>query len=301
MPTTGTHTRLDDAAAPASVAHRHGGAPGYSPRRTLSLRVEVRRQLARRRTRLTLGFLVLLPFLLVGAFQLGDEEPADATPSLVDVATAGATNFTLFTLLVSTGFLLVVVFALFAGDTVASEASWSSLRYLLASPVPRAHLLRQKFVVALLSSALALVALPASAYVAGGLFYGWGPLQTPLGTTMGTGEAAVRLLVILGYLAVTLVFVSSLAFLIGVFTDAPLGAVGGAVLLVIVSTILDQVDALGDLRTYLPTRYSLAWIDALDPVISWDRMAQGALWSLTYSVPLLALAWWWFDRKDVVS
>jgi ABC-2 type transport system permease protein len=301
MPITGTHSGLDDAPAPPATPGRDGGVAGHVPRRTLSLRVEIRRQLARRRTQLTLGFLVLLPFLLVGAFQLGGEDADDATPSLVDVATEGASNFTLFVLFVSTGFLLVVVFALFAGDTVASEASWSSLRYLLASPVPRSHLLRQKLVVALLFSGVALVALPASAYLAGGLFYGWGPLQTPLGTAMGAGEAAVRILVILGYLALTLVFVSSLAFLIGVFTDAPLGAVGGAVLLVIVSGILNQVDALGDLRGYLPTRYSLAWIDALAPTISWDQMAQGVLWSFTYSLPLLALAWWRFDRKDVVS
>jgi ABC-2 type transport system permease protein len=301
MPETGTHTGLEAATGPAGSPGRQGATAGYSARRTLPLRVEVRRQMTRRRTQLTLGFLVLLPFLLVGAFQLGDEGPDDGTPSLIDVATEGASNFTLFTLFVSTSFLLVVVFALFAGDTVASEASWSSLRYLLASPVPRAHLLRQKLLVALGYSVFALLALPASAYLAGGLFYGWGPLQTPLGTAMGSGEAAVRLLVILGYLALTLVFVSSLAFLIGVFTDAPLGAVGGAVLLVIVSGILNQVDALGDLRTYLPTRYSFAWVDALAPTISWDQMARGVLWSLTYSVVLLAVAWWHFDRKDIVS
>ena len=50
---------------------------------------------------------------------------------------------------VSAGFLLVVAVALFCGDTVASEASWASLRYLLAAPVPRARLLRQKLAVAL--------------------------------------------------------------------------------------------------------------------------------------------------------
>ena len=46
---------------------------------------------------------------------------------------------------VSTGFLLVVVVALFFGDTVASEASWSGLRYLLAAPIPRTRLLRRAY------------------------------------------------------------------------------------------------------------------------------------------------------------
>jgi ABC-2 type transport system permease protein len=300
MPETGTHTGLDRIGGSTAVQVA-GGAPGYSPRGTLPFLVEVRRQLARRRTQLTLGFLAALPFLLVAAFQLGDEGPDDGTPSLIDVATEGASNFTLFTLFVSTNFLLVVVFALFAGDTVASEASWSSLRYLLASPVPRSHLLRRKLAVALAYSVLALVVLPVSSYLAGGLFYGWGPLQTPLGTALGTGEAFGRLLIILAYVALYLLFVSSLAFMIGVFTDAPLGAVGGAVLLVIVSGILNQVDALGDLRNYLPTRYSFAWVDALAPTISWDQMGRGVLWSLTYSLVLLTVAWWHFERKDIVS
>jgi ABC-2 type transport system permease protein len=301
MPATGTHEGIAHAGAPAAAHGPDGATPGYRARRTLPLLVEVRRQLTRRRTQLTLGFLVLLPFLLVAAFKLGNDGPSRGTPGLVDVATTGAANFTLFTVFVATGFLLVVVFALFAGDTVASEASWSSLRYLLAAPVPRSHLLARKLVVALGFSLFALVLLPAVAYLAGGLFFGWAPVRTPLGTTLPNGEALVRLGLIVGYLALTLVFVSALAFVLGVWTDAPLGAVGGAVLLVIVSNILDAVTALGDWREVLPTHYSYAWTDVLSPDIVWDEMARGVLWSLGYSLVLFVLAWWHFDRKDIVS
>jgi ABC-2 type transport system permease protein len=219
----------------------------------------------------------------------------------VDLATSGAANFTLFTLFAATGFLLVVVFALFAGDTVASEASWSSLRYLLAAPVPRGRLLRQKLLVALGFSAFALVLLPFVAFVVGGAFYGWGPARTPLGTSFTTGTALVRLLLVLAYLALTLVFVSALAFVLSVWTDAPLGAVGGAVLLVIVSNILDAIPALGDWRQVLPTHYQYAWVDLLGPTMVWDQVARGVLWSLAYSLVLFAVAWWHFGRKDVVS
>lgn len=301
MPTRGTHEGLEHAARPTAEHGPGGAAAGFRPGGALSLGVEVRRQLTRRRTQLTLGFLVVLPFILVGAFELGSDSRRGRAPGLVDLATSGAANFTLFTLFAATGFLLVVVFALFAGDTVASEASWSSLRYLLAVPVPRGRLLRQKLLVALGFSLFSLALLPVVAYVAGGLFFGWEPARTPLGTTIPNGEAAVRLLIVVGYLALTLVFVSALAFLLGVWTDAPLGAVGGAVLLVIVSNILDAVTALGDWRNWLPTHYSYAWTDALTTTISWDQMARGALLSLTYSVVLVALAWRHFLRKDIVS
>jgi ABC-2 type transport system permease protein len=301
MPIRGSHEGIDAAAAPVLAHGRDGGAVGYDYRRTLPLRVEFRRQLARRRTQITLGFLAILPFILVAAFKIDDDDGNGGAPALIESATAGAANFTLFTIFMATGFLFVVVFALFAGDTVASEASWSSLRYLLASPVPRAHLLRQKLLVALGYSLFAVIELPAVSYLAGGLFFGWAPARTPLGTTLGNLEGLQRLLIVIAYLAITLLFVSALAFLIGVWTDAPLGAVGGAVLLVIVFNILDAVTALGDLRRFLPTHYNLAWTDALAPTVTWDGMARGALWSLSYSLILFALAWWHFLRKDVVS
>ena len=76
--------------------------------------VEIRRQAARRRTQLALGFLVVLPFLLVLAFEVGSDDSTSGAPALVDLATRGAANFTFFTLFAATGFLFVVVVALFA-------------------------------------------------------------------------------------------------------------------------------------------------------------------------------------------
>src|SRR5450759_1074332 len=213
-------------------------------RRTLPLRVELRRQLKRRRTQFAFGFLVLLPFLLMAAFELGsNDSTGGGAASFVDLATTGAANFTIFTIFASTGFLLVVIVALFAGDTVASEASWSSLRYLLAAPVPRSRLLRQKLLVALGLSGFALVLLPTVALLVGWVAFGWAPVRSALGSTLSTPQALLRLAIIVGYLAVVMLFVAALGFLIGVYTDAPLGAVGGAVLLVIVSNILDAVSA----------------------------------------------------------
>jgi len=297
----GHHEGIAAVGPPSGESTPDGGAVGYRARRTLGLRVEARRQLNRRRTQIALGFLVVLPFLLIAAFTLGNDTRNAQAPALVDLATEGAANFTVFTLFVSCGFLLVVVVALFAGDTVASEASWSSLRYLLAIPVPRSDLLRRKLIVALGYCALGVVLLPVVTYLAGGVFFGWAPLRSPLGDTIGGVDILIRISVAVGYIGLSLLFVAALAFLVGVWTDAPLGAVGGAVLLVILSNILDAVTALGDARRFLPTHYSLAWTDVLGAQISWDNMVRGSLWSIGYSVVLLAAAWRHFERKDITS
>jgi ABC-2 type transport system permease protein len=299
--TQGTHGGLAGAPPPEPTDPRTGAAAAYDAGRTLPLRVEMVRQLRRRRTQLALGFLVVLPFLLVLAFEAGSNSSGNGAPGLVDLATVGAANFTLFTLFAATGFLLVVVVALFAGDTVAAEASWSSLRYLLAAPIPRSRLLRQKLIVALGFGLFSIVLLTVVAMIAGLIAFGWAPARSPLGTTLPTATALVRLLIVVGYLAIVMLFVAALAFLIGVYTDAPLGAVGGAVVLVIVSNILDAVSALGSLREALPTHYQYSWTDALGPSVSWSSMTTGALYSFGYSVVLLGLAWRHFLRKDVLS
>jgi len=286
---------------------------GFRPERTLRLRVEFVRQLRRRRTQLTALVLLALPVIIALAFQLssgtgsagsageGSSRGSGSGSALVNLATTGATNFSLFTEFASAGFLLVVIVALFCGDTVASEASWSSLRYLLAIPVPRARLLRQKLIVALSLSFGANLLLPAWAYLVGGAFFGWAPGRSPLGGTFTTGAALQRLLIVVAYVSLQSLLVAALAFLLSVLTDAPLGAVGGATMLVVVSNILDSITSLDPYRRFLPTHFQYSWLDALGQNIVWDDMIRGTGLVFVYSAVFFALAWWRFQQKDIVS
>ncbi|WP_338051930.1 ABC transporter permease [Pseudonocardia acidicola] len=274
---------------------------GYRPERTLPVRVELVRQLKRRRTQVAFALVALLPVILWAAFQLSSDGPPTGSLNLVDLAKGSATNFSVFALFASAGFLLVVVVALFFGDTVAAEASWSSLRYLLAAPIPRARLLRQKAVVAALLSLAALLLLPVVALIVGSLAYGTGDLVSPTGESLGFATAAGRVLLGALYIAVNLSWVAGLAILLSVSTDAPLGAVGGAVMASIVSQILDQITALDNLRNYLPTHYGTAWSALLSQQVDWGDMTRGVFSAITYAAVFGALAAWRFSRKDITS
>ena len=290
---------------PATPApdRRAPAAPGYDPRRTLPLRVEFVRQLRRRRTMVAFLILLVLPWILVGAFELGGPaQPGSGPPGLVDLATDGGLNFAAFSFFASAGFLLVVAVALFCGDTIASEASWSSLRYLLAAPVPRTRLLRQKMIVALGYAGVAVVTFPAMSLLAGTVAFGWHPLRLPATQIeLPYGTALARTGIALVYVMITLLVVAGLAFLLSVSTDSPLGAVGGAVGLVIVSNILDAVTALGSWREILPSHWQFAWLDAFSAQLSWGGMVEGAAVSTSYALVLFALAFRHFRRKDIVS
>lgn len=269
--------------------------------RPLPWHVELRRQLGRKRTLWSFALLLALPLVLVGAFAVGGRGSGTGGARLVDLAQQGSANFAVFSLFASADFLLIVLAALFAGDTLPAEASWSSLRYLLAAPVPRARLLTAKLAVAVAATVTAVLVLVGWSLLVGGVAYGWAPYSSAGGLSLPWADFAPRLALAVGFIALTLLQVVGLAFMLGTRTDSPLAAAGGAVLITIVSSILQTIDALGDWRHGLPLAYSRVWFQALNPDIPWTDLGRGALWSLLYFVVTVAAAFVLFRRKDVLS
>lgn len=272
-----------------------------TPRQPLSWRAEFGRQLGRRRTVWSFALLGALPLVLVAGFAIGRSTAPPTGTRLADLATVGAANFALFTVFAAAEFLLVVLAALYAGDAVPSEASWGTLRYLLLAPVSRARLLTSKLVVAVATTGAAVVVLVSWSLLVGLLAYGTDPFTNPAGGVIGWGQLWPRLALATAYLFVLLLQVAGLAFWLGTRTDAPLAAVGGAVLVVIVSSILGQIDALGDWRNAFPMHYNRAWLELLNASVDWTPIRRGVLWSVGYAVLFLALAYRHFRRKDVLS
>ena len=264
--------------------------------------VEIKRQAKRRRTLYSFLALVTIPLIVMTALLTNGGPPREGRPpELVDVASSSGLNFALFTLLATSQFLLVVVVSLFAGDAVASEGQWGSLRYLLTRPIPRFRLLRTKLVVASLYAGAAVVLVPLGSLVMGTIAFGWSSVQTPVAGALGVNTGLSRLALGTAYVVACMAVVVALAFLFSTMTDAPLSAVGGAVVLVVVSEILDQVTALGAVRSYLPTHYWLAWLDLLVDPVDAGGMTRGLLEMLPWVVVPLALAFWNFRRKDILS
>jgi ABC-2 type transport system permease protein len=278
---------------------------GYSAHQTLSVRVEMIRQVRRRRTALAFGIVIALPLVVVLAVLFGPSSGggglADGDFDVFGLMANGPWNFALSGLFFSSAFLLVILSAMFLGDTVASEASWGTMRYLLAAPVPRRRFLYVKVTVGILLTLAVLLTLVLASFVIGLIAFGTGTLASPLSGTLGAGESTVRLAVITGYIAVTLLVPAGIAFLASVSTDVPLGAVGAAVVIVIFANILDAIDALGSLRELLPATYAGAWADALGPTIVWDEMAVGLAYNVGVFVVLVGIAVLRFERKDVLS
>ena len=274
--------------------------------RPLPIRVEFRRQLTRKRTLVAFLLILALPLIVVAAVKFGPSSDGgggfgDGDLDLVGLATAGGWNFALTMVFFASGFLLLILIAMFCGDTVASEASWSTLRYLLISPVPRRRLLFSKLTVALILSAISILILIVVSYLIGLIAFGSGALSTPTAGPFTETEAFLRILAIGTYVFLSLLFAAGIAFLMSVITDIPLAAVGTAVIVVIVSNILGAIEALGTLREWLPTNFANAWIGLLNEEIEWTDIYRGISYSVISFLILITIAVLKFDRKDITS
>lgn len=267
------------------------------------MREELTRQLRRRQTRLVLAAMVLIPLALAAIYTARDTGSlaAGSTPGLERLASTSALAFAAFVAYVTCPLLLVAVGAFFAGDSIASESGWGTLRYLLAAPVPRRRLFVRKLLGATLLTTLAAFILFATALLAGWACFGWHALETPVGGTIEPGAAAVRVALALGYILLGVLPFVAIALLMSVSVDSPLAAVGTSVGIAVIAQIADAVEALGQARVVLPTHYAFGWTDLFVDPPSYDDVAAGALQSVIIVVAAVVLAAWRFARRDITS
>jgi ABC-2 type transport system permease protein len=88
---------------------------------------------------------------------------------------------------------------------------------------------------------------------------------------------------------------------VSTLTDVPQGGIGAAVGLYIVSQILDAITSLGSIRYGLPTRYLDAWNNLFFGHGPNADMLRGVLIQLPYILVFAAIAFWRFQRKDILS
>lgn len=265
--------------------------------------VELYKQLRRPRTWVTLLVVAALPVLITIAFKVGGgpHDRGRAEADLFSVATKSGLNMPLAALTGMQGFLLVIVVALFAGESLSGEATWGSLRYLLVRPVARPRLLTAKVLVSSLLALLAVFCAGLFGLIAGVAAFGWHPVVTPQFAVIGQGMAVAKLALSVLYVAWSMAGVIAFAVFLSTLANSPFASVIGGVGFAVVSEILDAIPAFGSVRYGLPTHYWQAWNGLFAfPATSGD-MVRGALLQIPYAVVFFAAAYIWFARKDVLS
>ena len=268
------------------------------------IRTELAKQWRRPRTYVALGLLVLIPLIFTIALK---SNPPTKPPGTSDdaygyLATKSGLYMGVAALFFLSRFLLVVVIAVFAGDAVASEANWGNLRAMLVRPITRPRLLTAKLVSAGLLAVIAAILVPLNGLVLGGIAFGWHPLEVPGLLDQSVSHILASVGLSTAYVLWSLTPFIAFAFMASTMTDTPAGAIFSAVGLYIVSQVLVAISALGTIRSGLPTYHYDAWTDLfLRNTGPTTDMAHGAVLVIPYTIVFLAIGWWWFAHKDILS
>ncbi|RKO22314.1 ABC transporter permease [Pseudarthrobacter phenanthrenivorans] len=255
----------------------------------------------RRRTWALLLALAAIPVLIAVAVRISSAVPPGRGPAFLDRITQNGLFVAFTAMLVSVPLFLPLTVGVVAGDTIAGEANLGTLRYLLVAPAGRVRLLLVKYAGALSFCLAAPLTVAAAGAAIGTLLFPVGPVTLLSGDVIQPPEAALRLLLIAAYLAVSLAGLSAVGLFLSTLTVVPVGAMAATVVLSVVSQVLDQLPQLEWLHPWLFSHYWLGFGDLLRQPVLWDSFASNALLQAGYVAVFGALAYGRFVTKDILS
>jgi ABC-2 type transport system permease protein len=137
--------------------------------------------------------------------------------------------------------------------------------------------------------------------VVGGLAFGFNPLTTLSGTTVGVGRALY--LTAAGTLtyAMPLLAMAAIALLLSTLSRNSAAAVVGTLMVSIALQILGSISALDFLDPYLLSSQFNAWEGLMREPVDWAPVVRAAWVSALYALPAVAWAFTVFLRRDVTG
>lgn len=211
-----------------------------------------------------------------------------------------------------------ILVALVAGDAIAGEANMGTLRLLVSKPVSRAQLLIVKFTASVFYTLLLLIWVAVLALLVSLLLFGvnWLAVWRGLEVNMIESDDILwRYMLAFAFAAIGLICVAALAFMLSVFSDNSIGPIVTTVCVIIVFTILTQLQIPfydETIKPYLFTTHMLGWkgffyvkgVDGVTQKGSIENLSavlkSGAI-LIGYTAVFLGVAFWYFKRKDILS
>jgi ABC-2 type transport system permease protein len=288
------------------------------------LQIEIYKIFKRPRTYIAFAVITVIIFLIQIALKFGGQEYVGMLMSglsgAFEVQPGEVLNgyFICFFIL---NLLLVhvpILVALIAGDMISGESNMGTLRILISKPVSRTQLLLVKFSASVFYTILLLIWVAILSLLLSMLLFGTNSLLVPREfeiNIISSSDVLWRYFAAFAFAAVALTTVAAMAFMFSVFADNSIGPIVGTVCVIIVFTILTQMQIPfydETIKPYLFTTHMLGWkgffyikgqegetvkgsIENLPAVI------RSGLILMTYAVGFLLISIWYFRKKDILS
>ncbi len=266
---------------------------------------ELRLVFLRRRNMLLLAVTVVFPIVIGIALRVAAPQPQNGRngPGVAFFNQLAGNGVFMAFIALSTLILLVlpVVVAVVAGDSVAGEAGYGTLRYLLAVPAGRSRLLAVKFAVIVVFGLSATFIVSAVSLAVGAVLFPIGPVTLLSGTTVPLAEGLLRLLFVTLYVAAAMAALGAIGLAVSTLTEHAIGAIATIAILVVTSEVVDNVPQLAAVGPYLPTHWWLSFDSILRAPVDTSTLLKGLLSFGVYTVLFCSFAWARFTSADVTS
>jgi len=289
-------------AADVSAPARHAVCPVRASMRFFT--AELRLVFLRQRNLLLLAVTAVFPLVIGIALRLASPHPQGGNGAGVAFFNQLAGNGVFLTFIaLSTLLVLIlpVVVAVVAGDSVAGEAGYGTLRYLLAVPAGRTRLLAIKYGAIVTFGLAATFIVSAVALVAGAALFPVGPVTLLSGTTVSLPDGLLRLLFVTLYVAAAMAALGAIGLAISTMTEHAIGAIATVMILVVASEVVDNVPQLAAAGPYLPTHWWLSFDALLRVPVDTSTLLRGLLSFAVYALLFCSFAWARFTSADVTS
>lgn len=207
------------------------------------------------------------------------------------------------------GTLLVhvpLLVALVAGDALAGEAASGTLRLVLTRPISRAKLVLGKYLATLVYAVLLLIWLAIVGLLLSLLLFGAGDLiiaKSDQVVILLKSDIMWRYLCAFGFAALAMMAVAALSLFLSVFADNAIGPIVGTMGVVIVLTIVSNLDlpVFNIIKPYLLTSHMLGWKGFFSDPVPVAAITKSAIVLGSYIVGLVGATIVIFNRKDIQS
>jgi ABC-2 type transport system permease protein len=283
-----------------------GTAPSPARAWLRLLRSEFRLVFCRRRNLALLAVTAVIPIMTGVALRLATPAPNggpgnDGGPPFLDQVAGNGVFLAFLALTVMLTLVLPLVVAVPAGDSVAGEAGYGTLRYLLAVPAGRTRLLGIKYLTVVTFGLAATAVITAVSLIIGAILFPIGPVTLLSGTTVPLAEGLLRVLLVALYVTAAMAALAAIGMAISTFTEHAIGAIAALAVLTVASEVADNVPQFASVQPYLPTHWWNAFDSLLRSPIDTTTLLHGLLSFAVYIVIFGSIAWARFTSSDITS
>jgi len=273
------------------------------------LKGELRKLFARPRTWMGYGAFIAMEAVILAVYKLDASQRrmrGFVEQNGLEFGTYYSSLTITFTIMLLSMFLLgSIYFALVAGDIVAKENEDGNLRMVFARPISRFRLLLVKYTAVCLYTFSFVFFVGLSGYAMAVAAVGWEgglfviePKMKVFAAYPDWWEGAGRLALSAAGIGVSMITLSSIAFMFSCFKIKPAAATIITLTILFVDMILQGFPFFKPFESYFVTWRMSAWVFLVEQHLSWPKIVESYAFLMGLNVSLFTIGWMAFQSRD---